>query len=125
MAYYLSLFSPETYEAFSWSDQTIAGFRPRQRHLADRVRPSDKFVCYMTRLSRWVGVLDILEGPFDDDTPIFYPADDPFTLRFRVRAAIWLPLEKTAPIQADAVWNGLSFTQQLPIPSARAAPAEL
>ena len=114
MAYYLDLFSPETYEAFSRSDQTISGFRPRQRNLAARVRPGDTFVCYMTRLSRWVGVLDILEGPFDDDTPIFYPADDPFTLRFHVKAVVWLPLEKTTPIQADAVWHGLSFTQRHP-----------
>ena len=56
----------------------------------------------MTRLSCWVGVPDILEGPFDDHTPIFYPADDPFTLRFHVKAVVWLPLEKTTPIQADA-----------------------
>jgi hypothetical protein len=70
MAYYLDLFSPETYEAFSRSDQTVSGFRPRQRNLAVRVRSGDKVVCYMTRLSRWVGLLDILEGPFDDHTPI-------------------------------------------------------
>jgi hypothetical protein len=66
----------------------------------------------MTRLSRWVGLLDILEGPFDDHTPIFYPADDPFTLRFHVKPVVWLPLEKTTPIHADAVWNGLSFTKK-------------
>lgn len=114
MAYDLDLFAPETYEAFSRSDQTISGFRPRQRNLAGRVRPGDTFVCYMTRLSRWVGVLDILEGPFDDHTPIFYPADDPFTLRFHVKAVVWLPLEKTTPIQADAMWHGLSFTPRHP-----------
>jgi hypothetical protein len=57
MAYYLDLFSPETYEAFSWSDQTVSGFRPRQRNLAGRMRPGDTFVCYMTRLSRWIGLL--------------------------------------------------------------------
>jgi hypothetical protein len=114
MAYYLDLFSPETYEAFGRSDQTVSGFRPRQRNLASRVRPGDTFVCYMTRLSRWVGLLDILEGPFDDHAPIFYPADDPFTLRFHVRPVVWLPLEKTMPIHADPVWSGLSFTQRYP-----------
>jgi len=114
MAYYLDLFSPETYEAFGRSDQTVSGFRPRQRNLAGRMRPGDTFVCYMTRLSRWIGLLDILEGPFDDHTPIFYPADDPFTLRFHVKSVVWLPLEKTMPIHADTVWNGLSFTQRHP-----------
>jgi hypothetical protein len=92
----------------------VSGFRPRQRNLASRVRPGDTFVCYMTRLSRWVGLLDILEGPFDDHAPIFYPTDDPFTLRFHVRPVVWLPLEKTMPIHADPVWSGLSFTQRYP-----------
>jgi hypothetical protein len=114
MAYDLDLFSPETDEAFSRSDRTISGFRPRQRTLAGRVRPGDRFVCYMTRLSRWVGVLAVLEGPFDADMPLFYPADDPFTRRFRVKAVVWLPLAKTLPIQAEAVWQGFSFTQRHP-----------
>jgi hypothetical protein len=114
MAYYLDLFSPETYEAFGRSDRTVSGFRPRQRPMADRVRPGDQLVYYMTRLSRWVGLLEVIEGPFHDSTPIFYPEDDPFTLRFPVKSVVWLPLEKTLPIHAEAVWNGLSFTQRLP-----------
>jgi len=32
MAYYLDLFSPETYKAFSESPRDISGFRPRQRN---------------------------------------------------------------------------------------------
>lgn len=114
MAYYLNLFSPETYEAFGQSDRTISGFRPRQRNIAGRVQPGDLLVCYMTRLSRWVGLLEVVEGPFHKSTPIFYAEDDPFTVRFRVKSMVWLLLEKTLPIHADAVWQGLSFTQRLP-----------
>ena len=50
MRYYLDLFSPETYEAFSQSDRTVSGFRLRQRRQADRIRPGDRFLCYMTKL---------------------------------------------------------------------------
>jgi hypothetical protein len=114
MAYYLNLFSPETYEAFGRSDRTISGFRPRQHDMAGRVQPGDLLVCYMTRLSRWVGLLEVVQGPFHENTPIFSAEDDPFTLRFRVKSLVWLPLEKTVPIHADAVWQGLSFTQRLP-----------
>ncbi len=32
MAYYIDLFSPETYEAFSKSNQNISGFRLRQEN---------------------------------------------------------------------------------------------
>jgi hypothetical protein len=114
MAYFLDLFSPDTYEAFGRSDRTISGFRPRQRNVAQRVKPGDRLVCYMTRLSRWVGVLKVEAGPFNDATPIFYPENDPFTVRFRVRPITWLPLEKTVPIHENRVWSSLSFTRDLP-----------
>ncbi len=111
MAYYLDLFSPETYEAFSRSERNISGFRIRQKNVATRIKPGDKFICYMTKLSRWIGLLEVLEGPFIDDTPIFYPKDDPFVVRFRVKALVWLPVEKAIPIHEDRVWNQLSFTR--------------
>lgn len=111
MAYFLNLFSPETYEAFSASDRRISGFRLRQRSAASRPHPGDRFICYMTRLSRWIGVLEIEDGPFEDSTPIFYPEDDPFIVRFRVRPLVWLGRERAIPIRHDEVWNALSFTR--------------
>lgn len=111
MAYYLDLFSPETYEAFGRSNRNVSGFRIRQRNIARRVKAGDKLVCYMTKLSRWIGLLEVLEGPFVDDTPLFYPEDDPFVVRFRVRPLVWLPVEKAIPIHDDRVWNHLSFTR--------------
>ncbi|MBI4515062.1 MAG: hypothetical protein HY699_04500 [Deltaproteobacteria bacterium] len=114
MTYYLDLFSPETYEAFGRSDRSISGFRPRQRNVAGRVQPGDKLVCYMTRLSRWFGLLEVLEGPFSDRTPIFVPENDPFTVRFRVRPVVWLPVDRAIPIHDDRIWSSLSFTKDLP-----------
>lgn len=114
MAFYLDLFSPETYEAFSRSDRTISGFRIRHRKVAQRVKSGDKFVCYMTKLSRWIGLLEVLEGPFIDETPRFYPEADPFVVRFRVRELVWLPVEKAVPIHEPQVWDRLSFTRGQP-----------
>jgi len=70
MAYFIDLFSPETYEAFARSSRDVSGFRLRHKKMAERVSPSDVFVCYLTRLSRWFGLLEVIEGPFIDDTPI-------------------------------------------------------
>lgn len=111
MAYFLDLFSPETYEAFSRSARDVSGFRVRQRGAASRVSKGDRLLCYMTKLSRWVGILEVTDGPYEDDTPIFYPDSDPFIVRFRVRPAIWLPVEKAVPIHEDRIWNQLSFTK--------------
>ena len=62
MAYFLDLFSPETYEAFGRSGKTVSGFRVRHRSAATRIHPGDKLVCYLTRLSRWAGVLELVDG---------------------------------------------------------------
>jgi hypothetical protein len=97
MAYFLDLFSPETYEAFSRSDRSVSGFRPRQWNAAEKVKPGDKLLCYMTKLSRWVGLLEVQDGPFED--------------AFRVVPRIWLTKDKGMPIREDVVWNRLSFTK--------------
>jgi hypothetical protein len=111
MAVYLDLFSPTTYEAFGRSDRTVSGFQRRHLTTANRVKPGDTFLCYMTKLSRWFGQLEVVDGPFIDETPIFYPADDPFVVRFHVRPIVWLPVVKAIPIKEDELWNHLSFTK--------------
>ncbi|TVQ51260.1 MAG: hypothetical protein EA377_12970 [Phycisphaerales bacterium] len=111
MAYFTDLFSPETYDAFSRSDKTITGFRMRQRGMAERVQPGDKFVCYMTKLSRWIGVLEATSECFVDETPLFYPSDDPFVVRFTVNPVVWLPKNLAIPIHDERVWERLTFTR--------------
>lgn len=113
MAYYTDLFSPETYEAFSESDRTISGFRMRHKKLASKVNIGDKLICYLTKLSRWIGVLEVTSKSFIDDSPRFYEADDPFVVRFKVKPLIWLEVVKALPIHETEIWKGLSFTRDL------------
>ncbi len=113
MQYYTNLFSPETYEAFSKSDRTVSGFRVRQQKAASRIKVGDRFICYMTKLSRWVGVFEVMSTSFKDAASIFYPEDDPFVIRFRVKPIAWLDKEKAIPIKDDRVWDRLSFTRGL------------
>lgn len=111
MAYFLDLFSPETYEVFCRSDRTVSGFRMRHRGIAGRLKAGDKLLCYMTRLSRWVGILEVVQGPYIDNTPIFAAEGDPFVVRFRIKPIAWLPVDKAVPIHEDGVWNALTFTR--------------
>ncbi|MBA3613919.1 MAG: hypothetical protein H0W49_13625 [Nitrospirales bacterium] len=113
MTYFIDLFSPETYEAFTRSTQGLSGFRMRHQGMAERIKPGDLLVCYVTRVSRWCGLLEIVEGPFIDNTPIFLPENDPFVVRFKVKPKVWLPLDQSLPIHETSVWNGLSFTRTL------------
>lgn len=111
MAYYINLFSPETYEAFTKSDKSISGFRTRQENAASRIKIGDKLICYMTKLSRWVGVLEVESTYFQDNKPIFYSTDDPFVIRFKVKPLVWLSKEKALPIRDSRIWDHLSFTK--------------
>ncbi len=111
MTYFLDLFSPQTYEAFSVSDRTVSGFRARQERVAKRVHPGDKLVCYLTKLSRWIGILEVVDGPFRDETPIITASNGSFVVRFHVRPTVWLEPERAVPIREYELWDHLSFTR--------------
>lgn len=111
MAYYLNLFSPKTLAAFNKSGKKVSGFRERHEKIASKIRPGDKFICYVTEESRWVGILDIKSKKFFDNKPIFTASKDPFVVRFKVKPKIWLSLENAIPIHEDVLWNELSFTK--------------
>ena len=111
MNYYIDVFSPETYEAFTKSNMTVSGVSKRFKKFAQSIKPGDKFICYLTKISRWCGILEVLSECFEDDSPIFYSEQDPYIIRFKVKPLIWLPLDKSIPIYDDTIWNNLSFTK--------------
>lgn len=125
MAYYLVTFTPVTWRAFLKGDRTVTGFK-EQRNI-EEVRPgSDVFVCYLTRLSRWFGILDVESGPYRDGSPIFADgrplftpspdssasAHEKYTARFKVKPDVVLDEpEYAVPIYEPGVWDKLSFTR--------------
>ncbi|HNC33770.1 MAG TPA: hypothetical protein PLZ26_06605 [Bacteroidia bacterium] len=115
MNYFIDLFSPETAKAFANSKKDISGFRISRKTYIDnqKIGKGDRFICYCTKIQRFIGVLEIESKPFVDSTPIFTETEDPFVLRFTVKALIWLPLEKGIPIHDDLMWSNLSFTKDL------------
>ena len=115
MNYFIDLYSPETAKTFTDSDKNITGFRITKKTYVEnkKIGLGDKFICYCTRIQRFIGVLVVLSEPFVDDEPIFLEKDDPFVLRFTVKPLIWLPLEMGIPIHEDILWNQLSFTKKL------------
>lgn len=115
MNYYVNLFTPETANAFTKSSQDISGFRFSRRSYVENqsIGIGDRFICYVVRIQRFVGVLEVKGSYFVDDKPIFTSENDPFILRFKVKPVVWLPLEKGIPIREDFIWNKLSFTKNL------------
>jgi predicted RNA-binding protein len=114
MAYYLDIFSPATYEAFSKSSKDVAGVREGQARYAEKLKQGDKLICYMTKLSRWMGILEVTSGVFRDETPRFHDMDDPYVIRVKVKPIAWLEKEYAIPIREDIVWDNLSLTKDFP-----------
>ena len=113
MKYHLNLFTPETWQGFTEAGASCTGFRLRQRRLAqERVQPGDVFLCYMTRLSRWCGVLKVESGPFEDHT-VRFGTSDPYPIRFNVKPLVILNPESAVPIRDPQVWQALTITNQL------------
>lgn len=116
MNYWLDLFTPFTWRRFQEAGASISGFRPRQRKTAfERVKQGDIFLCYLVKLSRWCGTLEVVSTAFEGDDPIFSDANDPFTIRFRVKPGVLLDYEQAIPIQEEALWKSLSFTRDIPM----------
>lgn len=111
MAYYLDIYTPETYEGFLKSPRDISGSRRSRAKFAQKIKPGDKLICYMTELSRWIGTLEVLSESFIDDTPLYFEKNDPFVVRFKIKPLVFLPIEQTIPIHEDFIWNQLSFTK--------------
>jgi hypothetical protein len=111
MNYYLNLFTPETWSAFRDNDAHLSGFKLRQSRIArERIRSGGIFLCYLVRLSRWCGALEITSEAFEDETPIF-ANPDPYVVRFNVRPIVVLPPELAIPIFEPEIWQNLSLTK--------------
>ena len=109
MAYYIEVFAPDTYEEFLQTSRDETGVRARYQRAAERLRPGDILVCYLTRVSRWMGLLKVVsERPFQDD-----PSDDmPYVVRLKVHPIVFLDdIERAIPIRDPEVWTALSFTR--------------
>ena len=111
MTYFLNLFTPETWPIFLKNGASVSGFRIRQESLArNRVRLGDIFICYLTGVSRWCGVLQVESSVFIDHTPV-YSDPEVFVVRFKVRPIITLNSEHAIPVHSDHVWPRLTFTR--------------
>lgn len=114
MNYWLDLFTPFTWDRFRAQGATISGFRPRQRKTAhEKVGRGDILVCYVTKISRWSGLLEVDSAAFDDAAPIFADEDDPFTVRFRVKPLVVLDYERALPAEIPELWSRLSITRDI------------
>ncbi len=95
-AYWLNLFTGATWQEFVDAGAKVSGFREGRWRTVQRVQPGDYFLCYLTGVSRFIGVLEVASEPYWDETPIW--KDEVFPCRVKVEAIAALTPETAVPI---------------------------
>jgi predicted RNA-binding protein len=113
-SYWLDLFTGTTWEEFLAAGGEVSGFRDRRWKSVQRIKPGDYLLCYLTGVSRWIGVLEVVSEPFRDNTPIW--KDEEFPSRVRVRPVVTLTPETAVPV--FELRDQLSAFQNLKNPNA-------
>lgn len=94
--YWLDLFTWATWQEFHKAGANVSGFRESRWNTVRQMKPGDYLLCYMTGISRWVGILEVVSEPFKDNTPIW--KEDDFPCRVRVKLLFGLTPETAVPI---------------------------
>lgn len=114
MNYWLNLFTWNTWKEFLAAGGKTSGFRKARWRTVQRMKPGDYLLCYMTGISRFFAILEIMGEPFQDDSPIWSEAD--FESRIPVRVVLELPPEHAIPVKT--LRAELSYFQDLKSPNA-------
>lgn len=95
-SYWLDLFTGTTWTEFLQAGGTVSGFRESRWTTVKRIAPGDWLLCYVTGVSRWIGILEVTGEPFIGEERIW--AADTFPARLPVRVVTQL-----APVHAVPV----------------------
>jgi hypothetical protein len=69
--YWLDLFTPQTWNEFLKAGSSVSGFRESRWSAVQKIQEGDYLLCYLTGISRWVGVLEVTsKKSFKDSKPI-------------------------------------------------------
>ena len=94
--YWIDLFTVETWKEFLDHGGDVSGFSEKRQATVQRMKPGDYLLCYLTRVSRWVGVLEVTGEPFFDEAPIW--SSRVFPSRVSVRVVLALRPEHGVPV---------------------------
>lgn len=95
-AYWLTVFSPETWRDFLAHSLTFAAFPARRAVTANKIAPDDRLICYATQVFRFVGMLEVSAPSYLEHSPDDVLAQ--FPLRVPVSRLVALPLEFGIPL---------------------------
>lgn len=113
-SYWLDLFTGATWQEFKTAGANVSGFRESRWGIVQKIKPGDYLLCYLTGVSRFIGVLEVVGDPYKDNSPIW--KDDDFPCRLKVKVVTELTPDTAVPVLE--LRDRLSFFQNLSSPHA-------
>lgn len=112
--YWLVVGTPENYAISAARGWTVAGLKSRHRKKAERMRPGDKIIHYLTRLKAFGSIVTITSTYREEASPIWLSEKPGEIYPFRVSTApdIILGVDKVIP--AAGVVADLEYPQRWP-----------
>lgn len=94
--YWTVLFSGATWEEFRSAKSPAAGFRENRWAAAQKIRPGDVLIFYLTGISRWIGTGEVSGKPYQSDDSAFssgvFPCRVPVDVRYSFDPDLGLPV---------------------------------
>jgi predicted RNA-binding protein len=94
--YWLVLFTGVTWKEFLAAGGDVSGFRESRWSAVQKIKAGDYLLCYLTGVSRFIGVLEATSAPFKDSSPIW--KDEDFPCRLKVKTVVMLTPETAVPV---------------------------
>jgi hypothetical protein len=112
--YWLDLFTYETWTEFLAAGAAVSGFRENRWKTVQNMQPGDILLCYLTGVSRWIGLLEVTGPAFRDRSKIWSRSDFPA----RVPVKLLTKLEPLIAVPVIEMREKLSIFQNLKSPHA-------
>ena len=94
--YWLDLFTAKTWDEFQKAGANVSGFRENRWKIVQQIKPGDLLLCYLTGISRFIGLLEVESAAFKDTATIW--EQDSFPARVKVKPIVQLTPETAVPI---------------------------
>jgi predicted RNA-binding protein len=111
--YWLIVFTPETWEEFLNAGVRVYGFTDQYKKTAEKTKPGDYLICYVTKKSQFNGILEVDSAPFRDLKEIW--SAKVYPVRLHVKPVKILPTGYGIPI--SQLKEKLSIFQNLKTPT--------
>lgn len=112
--YWLDLFTHRTWQEFLAAGASVSGFRDNRWTTIQSMRPGDVLLCYLTGVSRWIGLLEVTGPAFKDTSPIWSTYEFPV----RIPVKLMVQLEPLTGVPVVEMRDELSIFRDLKSPHA-------